>query len=237
MSNSTMICIYPHLSIYDSFNIYQPFIIPLAFIGMIIGFKGFKKFHDNVYSVMFLCFFFMNLSAIFANCLFPSYWYLNIHSNFISIFFNLIDAFFSSLVNYSFILCGLIDIKIINSETEFSQLFIFGALLISIGYLLVFSGLWPFGFTFLYLILCIIGMLVFTVCSFIFLYRNYKLKYFCYVLNALLIGFVGIIILKKSEWFCEHSPWINNIVLWFLFSDLAMLSIFKYVEETNRLEN
>jgi hypothetical protein len=239
-------CLLQHVKLLN-ITIYSPFIIPFAIMGILVGLYAYfyiKKitvlFEKKgkgfiIYPIMFLYFASMNISAIFADCFFPSYWFNNVHSDILPLILNLIDAVFSSMVNYCFILCGLVDINFLKENNFIYTLVISGNILIVCGYILFLNGIWCNGANFLYLRLCEIGSCIFIICSTITIYRAYKyLDYrkkinICLsILCAITSGLIGIKVLSMNEWFCEHSRWISNYVIWFLCSSSSLMFIFFY---------
>lgn len=200
----------------------------------VIYYENTKLLSSATYAIMFLLFGLMNFSAIFANCLFPSYWYIGIPGSYISMLFNLVDAFLSSMVNYCFIICGLTDIGVINTNKKFHIAFYFGFHIILFGYALIVANIWPNGFMFLYEYLCMIGMGVFVLCAIYFVGKD-NLKLLIPIGLTVIVALLGFFLLSKTEWFCKHSPWVNNYVLWFLCSDSCMYLISEYYLMTMHL--
>lgn len=244
-----MICMFPTISFFG-LTISMPLIIIMAFGGISVGVISVLWIHLNKYrseqsynvgrrsySIMFILFALMNFSAIFADCLFPSYWYLHLNnSSYISVMFNLIDAILSSMVDYSIILCALTDIGLINDQkNEYYYLMSAGSLVIIFGYYLSVVGYWINGFQVLYTNLCALSMMIFMLSSIWFLNKHHSLNKFTYVGTSLGFGIFGLFLLRHTEWFCLNSPWINNIVLWFLCSDLGFISLLMYYNSTIRL--
>jgi hypothetical protein len=232
-----MQCNFPYI------KVYLPLIIPSAFFGMYIGFGCYNKIKRNmqmsgayIYSMMFLMFGLMNMSAIFADCLFPYDW-KNKHDNkIIPLIFNLADVSLSSFVNYTFMLAGLVDINILKDHNKYFKFILYGGfLLILFGYFQTILGLWPNGLQILYMYSCIIGMMVFNICAIIRIYQKKIYKTICPLLCANFSGFIGIYLLQKYNWFCSRMPWFNNIVIWFLCSALSMHSLYRYYTKSKNI--
>jgi hypothetical protein len=222
----------------------NPFIIPGALLGMIVGFYNFaniKPVLGNIstlsYLMLFLLFGLMNFSAIFADCLFPSNWTVGVPGNTVDIVCGFIDAFLSSMVDYSFILCGLSDIGVLNSVSNYVFALEIGVVGIATGYLLAIYGAWPAGFTYLYSYLALVGMLVFAACAVYLTYTMKRMETLTSVGLAMFCGLLGFWILSHEDEFCTRNPFLNSYVLWFLLSDaaLALIGLY-YVDSRPKIE-
>jgi hypothetical protein len=239
-------CMIPTVDIMG-IEVTNPLLAPGALLGVVIGIYAFmlvtsltvekNLYNTSVvsYATMFILFALMNFSAIFADCLFVSYWSVGVPGNNIPTAVAFIDAFFSSMVDYSFILCGLTDIGIVNRISNYVVSLCLGWVGIFCGYLLSFAGIWQSGFTYLYSYLALVGMVVFALCSLPYTFREKTMSSLMYVGIAIISGLLGFWILSQEEQFCVRNPFLNSYVLWFLCSDAALASICSYYMSSRKL--
>eukprot|EP01098_Paradermamoeba_levis_P006969 TRINITY_DN2892_c0_g1_i2.p1 TRINITY_DN2892_c0_g1~~TRINITY_DN2892_c0_g1_i2.p1 ORF type:complete len:351 (-),score=130.79 TRINITY_DN2892_c0_g1_i2:124-1107(-) len=232
-------CLQGHVLV-GGVTVYNPFLMPFMIFGICVGLLGVRSLAKHrantkgglIYSIMFLFFAGMNTSGFFANAFFPSGWTNGTKSSSISSFFALADAYCTSVVNFCFILCSLVDVGLLKERSlPFNTLIVAGLSLIGYGYHQTFNGHWKNGFVVLYLELCEVGFLTFVICALVFIFHNKSVwkGAAAGLVLAVLSGALGIKSLTLGDWFCNHlSLWINNIIVWFFFSDTALLSLLFY---------
>jgi len=242
---SNFTCISPTIH-WHGITVYVPLQIPVTIMCIIIGWGGFaylkkqQELKGNkgyvVYSIMMFFFGCMNFSGLFANSFFPSGWVVGHPGSFAAIFFALADTYFTSVVNMSFIFCGLVDIGILNDKSRlFRWLYSLGMFAIAVGYHLTLNGKWKNGFNWLYLDLCEIGFFAFVACGLVFLatHRRVLCKGLGPLVGAVANGLMGISTLHHADWVCKRfGLWVGPDMVWFFFSGLALFCLFLYFLQT-----
>jgi len=239
-------CLIPDVDIHitENFdiNIRQPLVLPLAFLGALVGFFHFEKFSKLtntrgswIYATTAFLFGCMNTAGIFVNCFFPPNLDMSPAST-ASYIFGLIDGTCTSCVSFSFILCALVDIRLLDDTKCYFRTIvyvIYAAL--GVGWVQIEQG-WTLGFLFLYLLLTIVGVAGYSLVTFLWFFIHSTFRGLGILLLAIVSGAVGIQILLHQEWVCDHfGPLFSSISLWYLASDTSFFLLCLFFFSTRSL--